>query len=229
MPVSVSYFPSPSTCKTKQWRLSNSLLRKDDFGELIESRITEFFLTSIYKSVSFVTTVFSHVGFGMISYASAGKRETYGKKVKLSNKRKTLEEQHMFQPSNFDLKTSTTQKRFWIRRQSSKNAYLQTETSIQNRLLMLVQACFTLTISPLTQHSNRFTPTSMNLNSMDVNRFLTGFLSLYAQDKAELEAPLTQSEIQLAITKLALHKSPMRMVSAWSFTNALIKSSHQFS
>lgn len=109
------------------------------------------------------------------------KEKRMEKKVKLSNELKTLQEQHMFPPSNFDLKTSTTQKRFRIRRQSSKNAYLQTESSIQNRLLMMVQACFTLTISPLTQHSNRSTPTSMNLNSMDANRFFNGFTlpSLY--------------------------------------------------
>lgn len=153
-------------------------------------------------------------GLGWLAMHQRGKKETYGgKKVKLSNKLKTLEEQHMFQPSSFELKTSTTQKRFRIRRQSSKNAYLQTETSIQNRLLMMVQACFTLTISPLTQHSNRFTPTSMNLNLRQVTGtwidFLTGLLSyLYMPKTRQSWKLLSPNQIQLAITKLALDKNP---------------------
>lgn len=100
---------SPSMYKTKKWRLNNSLLRNVDFADLIEKKTIEFFDINL-KSVSSVSTVweaFKATCRGwVISYASAEKKKHMERKIKLGNKLKALEEQHMSNPSNLELRRS---------------------------------------------------------------------------------------------------------------------------
>lgn len=108
-PVSVTCFPMANPCKSRQWRLNTSLLKNENFTSLIKKQIPEYFEVNL-NSVSCVATVwelFKVTCRGwLISFASGVKKEREGAKSQLNSKLKSLEEQHMLDPSNLDVRKS---------------------------------------------------------------------------------------------------------------------------
>ena len=107
--VSVTFLPMASPCKSRQWRLDTSLLKNENFTSPMKKRIPEFFEVNL-NSVLRVATVweaFKATCRGwLISFASGVKKEHEGAKSQLNRKLKSLEEQHMLDPSNLDVRKS---------------------------------------------------------------------------------------------------------------------------
>ncbi|KAF3847106.1 hypothetical protein F7725_020134 [Dissostichus mawsoni] len=93
--VSVTFFPPTNPCKSKQWRLNTSLLKNKNIN-----------LNSV-PSVATVWEAFKATCRGwLISFSSAENKKRREVKSQLNFKLKTLEEQHMLDPSNLDLRKS---------------------------------------------------------------------------------------------------------------------------
>ena len=241
-PVSVSFFPSPSMCKTKKRRLNNSLLKNVDFADLTEKKKTEFFDINL-KSVSLVSTVweaFKATCRGwVISYASAEKKKPMKRKIKLCNELKALEEQHMSNLSNLELRKSIFMVKADLQsllHEETANALFQLckihfESSdkagkmFAHKLKQVENLHFIPAISDSegTPHTDN---TSINLafkqffsnlytseykaKDQDLNEFFNGLdlSALSVSENADMESPITQSEIEQAIGKLASNKTP---------------------
>ncbi|KAF3836210.1 hypothetical protein F7725_028768 [Dissostichus mawsoni] len=107
--VSVTFFPPTNPCKSKQWRLNTSLLKNEKFALLIKDQILDFFEINLNSvpSVATVWEAFKATCRGwLISFSSAENKKRRERKSQLNFKLKTLEEQHMLDPSNLDLRNS---------------------------------------------------------------------------------------------------------------------------
>lgn len=150
--------------------------------------------------------------------------------VKLTNELKTLEEQLISHPSKLELRTILTVKadlqsllheetgfaRFQIHKKIFKMlAYKLKQAKGMHSIPVIKDGTGTLDTdniyinSAFNQYYCNLYESEFKPSDQDLNRFFNRFIlpSLNAQGKAKLEAPLTQSEIQLAIKK-ASDKTP---------------------
>lgn len=175
----------------------------------------------------------------MISYASAEKKKRMERKIKLGNKLKALEEQHMSNPSNLELRRTiftvkadlqsllheeTANALFQLRKRHFESGD-KAGKMLAHKLKQVENMHFIPAVSDSegTPHTDN---TSINLafkqfysylytseykaKDQDLNTFFNGLdlPALSVSDNAEMESPITQSEIEQAISKLASGKTP---------------------